>query len=242
MCDKPAPNRFWRRVRASSHGSQRDAELPVVDTWQPISAFANVQYSSGVCLTTNMATRVPGTLGKARATLRAADPLEPRVTAASWFYARGNTDPTQSKTFVTIEERADRPGVVSQDPAVFGDVIHINLSSHAIGDPQFAPPDGAALAFDCAGTFDAAGCKITVTQNDWTPLAKNYVATVPPSEMTADWKTIILSLERFKAEANQAPPPSLSVLDKINLQGISTKASPFRIANLRWVIPEPPAK
>ena len=246
LSDKPSPNRFWRGVRAIPDGASQRAELPVVDAWQLMSAFANVHYTSGVCLTSNMATRVPGTLGKARATLRSGEPIEPRILADSWFYARGYTDPNLAATFVKIEETVDRPFVVSQDPQVFGDVIAIDLSSHAIGDPQFAPPEGADLALKCAGDVGPAGLQITVTQNEWTPLARTYVAAVTSAEMsaatTSGWATIVLPLHRFKSKDTQASPGSWQDLDKINLQGTTPKSNPFRIANLSWVLAEPAGK
>ena len=243
LSDKPSPNRFWRGVPAiSDEGSQR-AVLPVVDAWQPMSAFANVHYSTGACLTSNLVTRVPGTLGKACATLRPGEPLDPRILAESWFYARGYTDPNLAATFVRIEKSGDRPFVVSQDPEVFGDVITIDLSSHAIGDPQFDPPDGSALALECAGDVGPAGLQITVTQNEWTPLSRTYVAAVTSAEMTttmtAGWARIVLALNRFKTKDTQTPPSSWQDLDKINLQGTTPKSNPFRIANLSWESAEP---
>jgi dienelactone hydrolase len=246
LCDKPSPNRFWRGVHAASDDETYQAELPVVDAWQPVSAFANVHYASGICLTSNMETRVPGTLGKARATLRAGEPLNPRIVAESWFYARGYTDPNLAATFVKIEETPDRPFVVSQDPQVFGDVISLDLSSHAIGDPQFTPPDGASLTLECTGELGDTGLQITVTQQEWTPLSRTYVAALSPADLPAKvatgWTTIVLPLNRFRTKDTQASPSSWQDLDKINLQGTTPKSNPFRIANLRWVLAEPGEK
>lgn len=238
LCDKPSPNRFWRGVRATSGDGSQCAELPVVDAWQPMSAFANVHHASGACLTSNLETCVPGTLGKARATLHAGEKLDPRVVAESWFYARGYTDPNLTATFVKIERTTDRPFVVSQDPQVFGEVISLDLSSHAIGDPQFAPPEGAALVLECAGELGDTGLQITVTQNEWTPLAKSYQALIAPAEMSAatknGWAKIQLLLTRFKIKDSQQSPSSWQDLDKINLQGTTTKKHLFRIASLGW--------
>ena len=76
LTDKPPPNRFWRSVRRHADGVNWHAELPVIDVWEPLFTFANVHYASGICLTTNLERRVPGVLGKARATLRPGEPLE----------------------------------------------------------------------------------------------------------------------------------------------------------------------
>ena len=136
--------RFGSAASGAADGANWQAELPVVDTWEPVFAFANVHYTSGICLTTNLERRIPGTLGKARATLRPGDPLSPRTVAESWFYARAYTDPQIEKTFVLVENTPERPAVVSLNPEVFGELITVDLSSHVIGDPQFTGPDGAA--------------------------------------------------------------------------------------------------
>jgi dienelactone hydrolase len=238
LTDKPPPNRFWRRVEATSNGMNWQAELPVLDVWEPVFAFANVHYSSGVCLTTNLERRVPGTLGKSRSTLRPGDPIAPRAIAESWFFARAYTDPQIEKTFIKIEDTGERPAVVTLNPEIMGDPISVDVSSHIIGDPQFAGTTGAALAFDCSGDFGHDGLRVSVTQNDWTPLAQTYVATVSPAEMPAGWNTITLPLGRFKMKDSEKTPAHWQDLDKINLQGTTPKAKPFRIANLRWVSAE----
>jgi dienelactone hydrolase len=148
LTDKPPPNRFWRSVRADRDSANWHADLPVIDAWEPVFTFANVHYVSGICLTTNLEHRIPGMIGKARATLHSGDPLAPRAIAESWFYARAYTDPQVEKTFMKIEDSSGRPAVVSLNSEVFGDVIGVDLSSHVIGDPQFAGPEGSALAFD----------------------------------------------------------------------------------------------
>ena len=223
LTDKPPPNRFWRSVQAGSDSANWHADLPVIDVWQPVFTFANVHYASGICLTTDLERRVPGMLGKARATLRPGDPLAARAIAESWFYARAYTDPQVEKTFVKIEDTSERPAVVSLNSEVFDDGIGIDISSHAIGDPQFAGPNGSALAFDCAGDFGPEGLRVSVTQNDWTPLARTYVAIVSSAEMTAGWNTIALPLDRFKMKDTENTPIRWQDLDKVNLQGTHAK-------------------
>jgi dienelactone hydrolase len=235
LTDKPPPNRFWRSVGADGDSANWHADVPIIDAWEPVFTFANVHYASGICLTTNLERRVPGMIGKARATLRAGDPLAPRAIAESWFYARAYTDPQVEKTFVKIEDTSEQPAVVSLNSDVFGEMIGVDLSSHVIGDPQFAPPEGSALTFDCAGDFGPEGLRVSVTQNDWTPLARTYVATVSPAEMTAAWNTIILSLDRFKMKDSESKLIRWQDLDKINLQGTTPRSNPFQIANLHWV-------
>lgn len=235
LTDKPAPNRFWRRVPARCDYAPCRASLPVVDAWQPLVAFANVRYASGICLSTNCETRVPGMLGKARATLNADDSLDPHAIAQSWFYARSHTDPSMERDYLRIENLPDRPAVVGLNPEIFGDSIAIDLTSHAIGDAQFSGRDGSALAFDCFGSIGPEGLQVTVAEKDWTPLARFYVATVPPDQIGAGWTTVVLPISRFQLKGGQATPARWQDLDKVNLQGTTTKANPLRIANLRWV-------
>jgi hypothetical protein len=233
--DKPPPNRFWRVVPAKKDDTKWQAELPVADAWSPMFAFANVQYASGVCLTTNLERRVPGMLGKARATLHTGDAIAPRAIAESWFYARSYTDPVIEQTFVRVEDTADRAAVVSMNPEVFRELVTVDLSSHVLGDAQFAGVDGMALAFDCAGDFGAEGLRVSVVQNDWTPLVQTYMTTLSADELTPGWRTIVLPLGRFKIKDTEVTPAHWTDLDKMNLQGTTPASDPFRIANLRWV-------
>jgi len=232
--DKPPPNRFWRTAKSKADGSAWQASLEVLDAWEKLVAFANVTYKSGICLTTNLAQTVPGQLGKARATLRQREPFEPRAVADSWVYATAYTDPSVSKQFLSVEDFPDRPAVVVLNKEIFGDQIHVNLASHIIGDPQFAGRDSAELALDCSGGFDDQGLRVTVTEFDWTPKAKSYVATIPAAELSKDWKTVRLSLAKFRTADGQ-PLASWRELDKIQLQATTSKVNAFRLANLRWL-------
>ena len=61
-------NRYWRSAIGRRDGATWTAGLPVHDTKQPLFAFANVVYESGVCLSSNLVSVVPDDLGAARAT------------------------------------------------------------------------------------------------------------------------------------------------------------------------------
>ncbi len=69
-------NRYWRSATGRREGETWTASLPVHDTKQPLFAFANVVYESGVCLSTNLVRVVPGELGAARATDVATDVID----------------------------------------------------------------------------------------------------------------------------------------------------------------------
>ncbi len=72
--EKPSPNRFWRCAATTKAARSWQATLPVLKTGDPLRAFANVTYHSGVCLSTNLARATPDRLGPA---LRVAG-MEPR--------------------------------------------------------------------------------------------------------------------------------------------------------------------
>ena len=56
-------NRYWRSAIGHRDGETWAASLPVHDTKQPLFAFANVLYESGVCLSSNLVSVVPDDLG-----------------------------------------------------------------------------------------------------------------------------------------------------------------------------------
>jgi dienelactone hydrolase len=232
--NRPSPNRFWRSVNAEQTPGRWTAALPVIDTWEPLNAFANVHYDSGVCLTTNLVVRTPGVMGKARSTLSAHEPIEPRLLAESWFYGRAHTDPFLERQYVLVESESDRPHVVRMNPEVFGETQTVDISSHAVGDPQFIAPANARLTFDVQGDFGAEGLRITLAEHDWTPLAKFYTATIANEGTPSEWRTIELSLEDFRLKDAGTSLATWDELDKINLQGTTPRSKPFRLANLRW--------
>lgn len=237
--NQPSPNRFWRRATVTS-GSPSRASLPVVDAWAPLVAFANVYDRSGACLTTNLVNQVPAVLGKAKATLDPHGPIDAGLVAESWVYARAHTDPSVERTYVEVESSGDRPNAVRLNPQVFGEQQTIDISSHVLADPQFAAGPNARLTLDCQGDFGAEGLRVTVVEHDWTPLAKFYTATIPSEGSPTEWRTIELSLNDFRLKDADTPPGSWADLVKINLQGTTPTARPFRIANLRWTVETQP--
>ena len=71
-------NRYWRSVTGQRDRRNWTASFPILDPTQPLFAFANVVYESGVCLSTNLVSVVPCELGQARAT----DSLSPVSTTS----------------------------------------------------------------------------------------------------------------------------------------------------------------
>ena len=70
VANRNPKNRYWRSVAGASGAGVWIGSLPVLDTREPLFAFANVIYDSNVCLSSNLATVIPAELGAARATDR----------------------------------------------------------------------------------------------------------------------------------------------------------------------------
>jgi hypothetical protein len=173
--------------------------------------------------------------GKARATISPGEPLSPRAVAESWVLMKSNPDPNGDKILLTVGDSSDMPAVVSINEELYGESIGFNLATHILGDPQFAGADGEVLAFDCSGDAGPDGLQVSVVRNEFTPLVQTYVATVSLQELSANWNSIVLPRERFHAADAANALEHWSDFDKLLLQGTTTKAHPFRVANLRWV-------
>src|SRR5205814_1574472 len=92
---KIPPSRFWRRADLVKQDSGNwSASLPVVSIWDQVSVFANVFYTSGVCLSTELSRVLPGQLGKARPTLAPTlDIDDGSGSLENWFFGPAYTDP-----------------------------------------------------------------------------------------------------------------------------------------------------
>jgi len=95
--DKVPGARFWRTARVDSAPGGWKASLPVADAWKSLSAFANVYYVSGVCLSSNLAQVTPGQLGRARATLLWSPRLDDDAGGIhTWYFVPAYVDPNVS--------------------------------------------------------------------------------------------------------------------------------------------------
>jgi hypothetical protein len=221
--DKPPPSRFWRRVETKNN----TAELPVVDTWDELRAFANVEYASGWSLSTNLAHVVPAQLGQARANLSAGQGVPRRMSAESWYYATAATDPLSPKQFVIFSLDSEHPSA-RVNPALFGDTINVHLASHLVGDPQFRRDAAPALVLECAGSTDDAGLTISVTEHDWTPLAQTCSIHFPPEQIPREWNSLELPREQLKT-AEGKPLASWRYVDKLQLQCKSPRSAQLEV-------------
>jgi dienelactone hydrolase len=255
--DKPSPNRFWRRAAVTKGSRSWQAKLPVLRTTEPLRAFGNVVYQSGVCLSTNLARAIPDRLGAAHASLAwSASPApEPDEPGAPFVYATANTDPNVSPVYFLRSTDSTRPDAVCLNPAVFGERFHFGILSHYIGDPGYTGKDGMSLTFEYRGEFfpqrepsaatggkkpaqspDAGGPGLTVqvTAHDWTPRSKLYVARVAAEGPAGSWRRTVLPLSKF-ATSDGEPLRSWHDLDKIEILGLGSKRNPPQFARFEWV-------
>jgi dienelactone hydrolase len=249
--EKPPPNRFWRRAETLKSKRAWQGRLPVVQSRDSLRAFANVHYSSGICLSTNLARAIPERLGAARASLTwsaspAAEPTEP---GAPFVFATANTDPNVSPAYFVKCDDPARADAICINPAVFGKRIDFAIVSHYIGDPGYAGHDGQSLAFEYQGEFlqdnqsksagalpgspSGPGFTVQVTAHDWTPQAKTFTAHVISTGSAMSWRRTVLPISRFIA-ADGKLLPSWRDLDKIEIRGISSKQNPPRFARFEW--------
>jgi len=239
LSDKAPPSRFWRRAATTADDGGFRAELPVVDAWDELFAFANVKYTSGACLTTNLAHLVPAQHGKASATLAATSTIDPLVEADSWYFVTANTDPNTSRGFVQVDRETERGPAARLDPATFPGQASIYIGTHLVGDPQYLGPDGATLSLGVRGKFSGDGLTVTIKERDWTPLAKIYTAKIPAEKFADEWNAVELKLADFHT-AEGASPANWRTVDVVQLQGTTNENQSFRVTGPRWVVPQPP--
>jgi hypothetical protein len=234
---KIPPSRFWRRGEAvKQEAGNWTAPLPVVSIWDRVSVFANVFYSSGICLSTELSRIFPGQLGKAKATLEPSLTIdECRHGSETWFFGPAYTDPSIDRELMSMGEDEGHH-YVSVNKAMFGATINFMIASHAFGDPQYQGPAGASLAFECKGGFDTNGLTTTFAEGEWMPGGINYKAIVPQAVVNGGWRSVRVPLSAFASDAG-ARPASWNKVDRLLLSGVTTQSDPPLFSRFRWVLP-----
>ena len=186
-------NRYWRSVTGQRDQKEWIAELPLLDPRQPLFAFANVVYDSGICLSTNLVSVVPSELGHARATDRPSLLIDEFSTGTDgWVTSSPATDPIPPvPNLLSTAVSADgKPGITVTRP--------IALTTHKVGDPKWRGPEGAKLQFE---VLVRAPRTLRVVMHEkefaigWTQYAAE-IALVPGE----GWKTITLSADAFSTD------------------------------------------
>lgn len=232
--DRMPQARFWRTASATRRDKEWRAAVPVMDAAEPLHAFANVHYRSGVCLTSNLLRAVPAQLGPARATLEWTPLLEHgRDGLENWFYTAAYTDPNINWSILKVERGEPGGPCLGLQPDRFGEPMAFTLSSHILNDPQFEGRDGLALTLECRGAFGAEGLTVNLIANDWRPQSRTYSANVGPDELRPGWNRVMLTRDRFKAADGQTLPRWRDA-ERIELRGRAARSGPPAFRGLRW--------
>jgi hypothetical protein len=235
--DKRPQARFWRTGRVNQRGPRWESALPVLDPWDDLRAFANVTYTSGVCLSSPLRHVIPAQIGKARATLAPSRSLEQGEQGLDhWTFTNGYTDPLHDWSYLETGHDETAGPYVTFAAQHLGDPIDARLSTHLIGDPQYQGGDGQVLAFLCRGGFDDAGLTVSVIEEDWGPRSRTYTATVPKNDLVPGWREVRLPLARF-VDRDGKSPARWGVLDKLEVRARGARSDPPRFARWRWIDP-----
>lgn len=233
--DRLPQNRFWREAVVVGGEGEHHARLPVLNVWEDIYSFANVEFEDGVCLTSPLAHCIPGQKGKAKGTLAwSADP-RPTGSFSSWVYGPAYVDPLRTERYVVLNEQDSSSDDLKLDPSLFGDPIRFHIASHFLGDPQFVGRKGYGFAFEVKGGFQREPLRVRVTANDGTPGRKVYEAKVPAGELVPGFRSVLLQPSQFTTETGEALS-DWSHLDKMEILGETARESPPHFRAARWQV------
>ena len=127
-------NRYWRSATGRQDEKTWIADLPISDSRQPLFAFANVFYASGVCLSTNLVSIIPSELGHASATDQTSLLIDDFATGTDgWVTSSPATDPIPPvpNLLTSAVGPEGKPGISVSGP--------IALLTHKLGDPKWRP-------------------------------------------------------------------------------------------------------
>lgn len=208
-------NRYWRSVDSRRDGETWTASLPVLDTKQPLFAFANVLYESGVCLSSNLVAVVPDDLGAARATdapTLVIDDFSHGV--EGWVTRSPATDPLPPVPSLlrAVKGPDGLPGLTVTRA--------IPILTHKVGDPKWRGPEGASLRFR---VFVRAPRTVRLVLHEkefapgWTQYARE-LRWIPQD----DWQSVHLKAEDFTTEKGER----LKSWNRVNMLELDSKGGP----------------
>jgi dienelactone hydrolase len=227
VANRNPKNRYWRSVSAQTHAGAWSASLPVLDTKEPLFAFANVTYESNVCLSSNMVTVVPATLGKATSTdTRSLEIDDASDGLGGWVTQSPATDPIPPvPSLLRTSAGPDGKTGITTTTA-------IPIVTHTVGDPKWRGPDGASLQFE---VYVRAPRVLTVVVHEdefgtrWTQFRKELRLT--PAET---WQTLTLSANEFLTDKGE-PLKTWRDVDMLELRSQGGPGSEPVFRAFRWV-------
>ena len=227
VANRNPKNRYWRTVTGQRTGADWSARLPVLDTKQPLFAFANVTYDSSVCLSSNLVTVIPAELGDARATdTQSSVIVESSQDFGGWVTRSPATDPIPPvPSLLTMSIGADGKTGFTTKTA-------IPIMTHRVGDPKWRGPDGSSLRFEVYVRAPRA-LKVVMHEDEfgtrWTQYRKELHLTP-----TGGWQTLTLRADEFLTDKGERLK-SWRAVDMLELdsQGGAGAEPVFRM--FRWV-------
>jgi dienelactone hydrolase len=220
-------NRYWRSTIGHRDGQTWTASLPVHDTKQPLFAFANVLYESGVSLSSNLVTVMPGDLGAAKATEVLTSLVGDFSTGTDgWITSSPATDPVPPVR--SLLRAASGPGgapgiVVTQA---------IPILTHKIGDPRWRGPKGASLQMRI-DVKAARSVRVVMHEMEFAPGWRQYAKELR-LEPAKDWQTVTLAPREFATDKDER----LAGWDQVKMLELDSKGGPGEepiFGEIRWV-------
>jgi hypothetical protein len=196
VANRNPKNRYWRSVTGHANASVWSAGLPVLDTKEPLFAFGNVTYESGVSLSSNLVTVTPAELGKAKAT----DTYSPVIDDSSegldgWVTRSPATDPIPPVPALL------RTSAAPDGKTGFTTTTAIPITTHKVGDPRWRGPDGSSLQFEVYVRGPRV-LKVGMHEDEfgsrWTQYRKELRLT--PME---SWQTLTVSADEFLTDTGE---------------------------------------
>jgi dienelactone hydrolase len=186
-------NRYWRSATGRKEQNTWIAELSIFDPGQPLFAFGNVLYNSGICLSTNLVSVLPSELGHAKATDRPSLLIDDFATGTDgWVTSSPATDPIPPvpNLLTSAVGPEGKPGITVSKP--------IALSTHKLGDPKWRGPEDAKLQFQ-VHVRSPKTLRIVMHEKEFSVGWTQYAAevTLEPGE---DWRPITLSADAFTTD------------------------------------------
>ena len=233
------PTRSLRSPNVTSTGDEWTASMTVSDVDAPIYAFANVYYSSGAALTSQLVKRIPSALGNA-----AAHDVPSMILGDfrdgwdSWFYVPAYTDPTRTDTYLHTTTGPDGVPAITINPDLMGN--RLRIATHRIGDPKWRGHGDVSLRI-MALADEGNQLEIALLTTEMVPGAITYKAVVPLVG-SPGWQEIVLSRDSFTS-SDGTVLPTWETLCKLEIalhqpdrsNSVSWQGAPPLFAEIGWI-------
>ena len=221
-------SRFYRTVQpAFDNGGVWTAAAPIMHADDTIYAFANVEYNSGVKLSTRLIKVGPEKLAGAVPTLTRMALIDTMDTDEKWFWWQAPTDPLNLKPLIKRWNGPDgQQGFTHAQPK------GISFATNVLGDPQYATTGTQALLIDVWAEALPEKLNVQATTEWFVPGQLDYFGTgLPLAPAVNGWATLRIQPGDLKT-ADAKPLESWA---KVNFFVLSGKASGETVfKNLRW--------